>query len=110
VAGLGIAVAAFMAGGAGAITAAIAWGALSNIVAGALVINGVLSARRAKRNARIILCGASWLTAVGFAGGLEGTEPMPSMTGAVMFIIISLVLMPSSAKKISLTKAEGATQ
>jgi hypothetical protein len=65
---------------------------------------------RAKRNARIILCGASWLTAVGFAGGLEGTEPMPSMTGAVMFIIISLVLMPSSAKKISLTKAEGATQ
>ena len=65
---------------------------------------------RAKRTTRGIMSFASWIIAIGFAGGLEGTEPMPSMTGAVMFIIISIILMPRSVKKISLTKAEGATQ
>jgi hypothetical protein len=65
---------------------------------------------RAKRTTRGIMSFGSWLIAIVFAGGLEGTEPMPSMTGAFMFIIISIVLMPSSTRQISLTKAEGATQ
>jgi hypothetical protein len=65
---------------------------------------------RAKRTTRGIMSFASWLIAIGFAGGLEGTEPVPSMTGAIIFLIISIVLVPSSTRKISLTKAEGATQ
>jgi len=65
---------------------------------------------RAKRTTRGIMRFASWLTAIAFAGGLEGTEPVPSFTGAIIFLIISIVLVPSSTRKISLPKAEGATQ
>lgn len=50
---------------------------------------------RAKRIVRGWLCFASFITAIAFGGGLEGTEEPPSIFGAFLFLAISFFLFPT---------------
>lgn len=60
---------------------------------------------RAKRIAQGWLCFASFVTAIAFGGGLEGTEEPPSFFGAFLFLLIAFFLLPRT--QISSTNNEG---
>lgn len=48
---------------------------------------------RAKRHALIATTIGTFVTALAFAGGLEGTEEPPSLFGAFVFLGITFVLL-----------------
>lgn len=49
---------------------------------------------RAKRIVRGWLCFGFFVVAIGFAGGLEGTEEAPSYFGAFIFLLLSWAAFP----------------
>ena len=61
---------------------------------------------RAKRIVRGWLCFAAFITAIGFGGGLDGTEEPPSYFGAFLFLTISFLLFPTNFSSTHNTEGE----